>query len=130
MPTIIGRLKRRAEFRRVAREGKKFAMEGLVLQVAPTVAEVRTRPGCDARLGLTVTRKIGGAVVRNRARRRLRAAAGEVLPACAPAGYDYVLIARRTTPTRPYRALIRDLEKALARLKRPRPPRLRGRRPC
>ena len=92
-------------------------MEGLVLQVAPTVADARTRPGCDARLGLTVTRKIGGAVVRNRL-----AAACVPLPARSfrlvlPAEYDYVLIARRTTPTRPYRALVQDLEKALARLK-------------
>ena len=123
MPPIVGRLKRRAEFRRVAREGKKLAMQGLVLQAAPMAADARLEPACDARLGLTVTRRIGGAVVRNRARRRLRAAAAEIFPSCARAGYDYVLIARRTTPTRPYRELVGDVEKALARLHRRRRPR-------
>ena len=95
-----------------------------VLTAGPTVigAFCRERDR-DARLGLTVTRKIGGAVVRNRARRRLRAAAAAIFPSCARAGYDYVLIARRTTPTRPYRELVGDMEKALARLHRRRRPR-------
>ncbi len=123
MPTTIGRLKRRAEFRRVARTGKKLAMQCLVLQAAPFADGTTPEPECDLRIGLTVTKRIGNAVVRNRARRRLRAAAREVFPTCARAGYDYVLVARRTTPTRPYRELVGDMERALARLNHPQGPR-------
>ena len=119
MPKIIGRLKRRTDYKRVAREGQKYAMRGLVLQAAPFTDDLKPRPDCDLRIGLTVTKRIGNAVVRNRARRRLRAAASEVFPACARSGYDYVLIARQCTPGRPYRDLIGDMETALARLDRP-----------
>ena len=119
MPEIIGRLKRRTDYKRVAREGQKCAMRGLVLQAAPFVDDLEPTPDCDLRIGLTVTKRIGNAVVRNRARRRLRAAASEVFPTCARSGYDYVLIARQSTPVRPYRDLIGDMETALARLDRP-----------
>lgn len=105
------RLKRRADFLRVAGYGRKAVAPGLVLQAAPG------RPG-EIGLGLTVTRRVGGAVVRNRVRRRLRAAAGLVLPACAEPGHDYVLIGRAATLTRRFPALLADLEKALGRLGR------------
>ena len=68
------RLKRRAEFLRVAAKGAKSAMPGLVLQ-----ARRRDDSG-PARLGFTVTKKVGGAVVRNRVRRRLKEAARAVVP--------------------------------------------------
>ena len=69
------------------------------------------------RVGFTASKKVGGAVVRNRARRRLRALAREVLlPEAAP-GYDYVLIARAETATREYTALRADMRVALKRLK-------------
>lgn len=87
---------------------------GLILQ---TLARA---PADDAsegiRIGFTATRKIGNAVVRNRARRRLRAAAASVMARHAVPGFDYVLIARAETPKRPYAALIDDLETALRRL--------------
>ncbi len=66
------------------------------------------------RYGLTATKKLGGAVIRNRARRRLRAVAEKVLPK-AKAG-DYVLVARPGAVTRNFRAMHRDLEKALKKL--------------
>lgn len=68
------------------------------------------------RLGITASRKVGNAVARNRARRRLRAAAHLVLPACAAPGFDYVVIARPQTLTRPFVALVADLKDALRRL--------------
>ena len=68
------------------------------------------------RYGLTVSRKVGGAVVRNRARRRLRAAACAVLPEHAMAGHDFVLIGRPATLARSYPALIDDLATALRRV--------------
>lgn len=70
----------------------------------------------DVRYGLTVTRKTGGAVARNRMRRRLRAVIREVFPRHALAGTDYVLIARPLLLTRPYGALLDDMEKALLKL--------------
>jgi ribonuclease P protein component len=66
------------------------------------------------RLGFTVTKKVGNAVVRNRARRRLRAAADRVMPGTGRAGWDYVLIGRAETLTRPFERLCEDLERAVA----------------
>ena len=65
------------------------------------------------RVGFTVSRKVGNATRRNRARRRLRAAAGEVLPEHGRPGYDYVLIGRGATLDRPYAELVADLRAAL-----------------
>lgn len=70
----------------------------------------------EARVGFTASRKVGNAVARNRAKRRLRALSVEVLARHGVPGQDYVLIARATTPTRPYAALRKDLERALRRL--------------
>jgi ribonuclease P protein component len=67
-------------------------------------------------VGFTASRKVGNAVARNRARRRLRAAAAEVLPALAEAGTDYVLVARKATLGRRYGDLVRDLHEALIQL--------------
>jgi ribonuclease P protein component len=100
------RLTRRAEFLRAAAQGRKAARPGLVLQALP-------QPAPTLRLGFTATKRIGGAVVRNRAKRRLRAAARLVLAADPPPGWDIVLIARETTPKRPFGLLLGDLREAL-----------------
>ena len=64
-------------------------------------------------MAFTATRKLGGAVVRNRAKRRLRAAAAAVLPLYGLGGNDYVLVARRDTLTKRFDALLGDLIEAL-----------------
>lgn len=114
------RLKRRKDFIRVARAGRSKAEPGLVLQAAPHPARDRT-PGAaplpDLRVGFTASRKVGGAVVRNRAKRRLRALADEILPDNARPDRDYVLIARAATPGREFSALRADLLHALAATK-------------
>lgn len=68
------------------------------------------------RLGFTATRRIGGAVVRNRAKRRLREAARLLAPLHAKLGCDYVLIARQGTANRPWARLLDDMKSALIRL--------------
>lgn len=73
------------------------------------------------RVGFTCSKKVGNAVARNRAKRRLRAVAREVLNDAGQPGWDYVLIGRAgQTATRPYAALRDDLLQALQRLHRPR----------
>jgi len=73
-------------------------------------------PSPAIRYGLTASRKIGNAVTRNRARRRLRALTMQILPH-ASREHDYVLIARAPTPTCVFADLQKDLEKGLKRLK-------------
>jgi ribonuclease P protein component len=107
----VERLKRRSEFLRVAGARRKCAMPGLVLQVRR-----QDMAGGATRVGYTASRKVGGAVQRNRARRRLRAAAGQIIPQHAKAGFDLVLIARGATVKRPFRALLEDLKAALKRV--------------
>ena len=108
MPGRLPRLTRRGEFLRVAGRGRKAARPGLVLQALP-----QTGPGAPLRLGFTATRKIGNAVIRNRAKRRLRAAAQALLAEAPPAGWDLVLVARDATAARPWAQLLGDLRGAL-----------------
>jgi ribonuclease P protein component len=67
-------------------------------------------------VGFTATKRIGGAVVRNRAKRRLREAARLLLPAHGRPGHDYVFIARQGAADRPWERLLDDVKSALIRL--------------
>jgi len=73
------------------------------------------------RLGFTATRKVGNAVIRNRAKRRLREAARAAAPLLAVPGSDYVFVARMGTADRPWDRLLDDVKSALTRLATPRP---------
>jgi ribonuclease P protein component len=118
MPRLI-RLKTRGDFLRVAGARARAIRPGLIVQAAPRPDDAPAPP----RVGFTASRRVGNAVARNRAKRRLRAAADAVLPVKGKAGTDYVLIARGETGSRPYAELLADLEGALRQLARPRPPR-------
>ena len=97
-----------------ANAGRRAPTPGFLLLV-----RVRAQgPGDDdlgLRAGFTVTKKIGNAVVRNRLKRRLRAAVRAVLPAAGIAGADHVLIGRSAGLTRDFAALKADLVMALTR---------------
>ena len=80
-------------------------------------ARARSDEGAGA-VGFTASRRVGGAVARNRARRRLKALASQVLAPRARPGWDYVLVARALAATRPWPRLVADLEDALDRIER------------
>lgn len=102
------RLKTRRDFLRAARGIRRVA-PSVTLELCPSPeAGPRT-----LRVGFTASRKIGGAVERNRAKRRLRAAAAALLPLYGKEGNDYVLVARPDTLTRPFSGLLEDLTGAL-----------------
>lgn len=88
-------------------------MPGFVLLVRP-----RDDGDSAIRLGITVTKKIGGAVVRNRMKRRFRSLARDILPVKGIAGADHVLIGRQGGLERDFSLLKAELEKALAKLQR------------
>ncbi len=104
------RLKRRAEFLRAAAKGRKAAVHGLVLQALPR------DDGGPARIGFTVTKKVGNAVIRNRTRRRLKEAARLLLRERTIENVDLVLIGRDATRARPFTQLMDDLSRALAKV--------------
>ena len=106
----LQRLTRRSEFLKVAAGRRKSVSPGLILQASAGEA------ASPLRVGFTASRKVGNAVARNRARRRLRAAAAAILPAHAAAGHDYVVIARQETLARAYADLLADLAAGLKRL--------------
>ncbi|MGE0120888.1 MAG: ribonuclease P protein component [Dongiaceae bacterium] len=113
----VARLKRRPDFLRVAGGRRKWVAPGLILQaLRQHDADAGTDDIAPARVGFTASAKVGNAVVRNRARRRLRAAAAAVLPRHAQPAHDYVLIARAGTLTRRFSDLTADLEAGLKRL--------------
>jgi ribonuclease P protein component len=80
------------------------------------------------RIGFTATKRLGGAVVRNRAKRRLRQAARQVLSVLGKPGADYVFIARQGAATRPWERLVEDMQRALLSLA-PKPDTPRSRQP-
>ena len=117
MATRIVRLKRRSEFLRASSAGRKWAARGLILQAVTSAPGSEPAFGTDAfAIGYTASRRVGGAVERNRAKRRVRAAVAHVMPSHAVRGYDYVVIARPETLSRPFEALVGDLLAALGRL--------------
>lgn len=120
MPTRVGRLRQRSQFLRVAAARNKWVTPGLILQArtqAPNGADLRLAPDAtDLRVGFTTSKKVGNAVARNRARRRLKAAVHDLFGHHARSGMDYVLIGRRSTLDRPWNRLLQDLQQAMVKL--------------
>jgi ribonuclease P protein component len=104
IPSRVGFLAARSK-------GEKALARGLVIQAVTRDADVW-------RIGLTATKKIGNAVTRNRARRRMRALARDHLSPLAKNGIDYVLIARHDTATANWQDMSKGLQKAIRYLHR------------
>lgn len=107
-------LTRRTDFLRAA-QGRRQGMPGFLLQ-----ARERGQGEADPqaiRVGFTCSKKLGNAVARNRAKRRLRAIARTILPLHGRAGWDYVLVGRpEATASRDFAAMVADLVRALAKI--------------
>ena len=128
MPPVIERLKRRSDFLRIAASHCKLVTPGLILQAmirkgdsSENSSGASMEKNMLIRIGYTASKKVGGAVERNRARRRLRAVVAKIIPDHAKPGYDFILIARKGTLTRPFSELLKDLVKSLKQLEAYRP---------
>jgi ribonuclease P protein component len=106
----VEHLKKRADFLRAARGIRR--VEGAITLETCLAPLTEPLPG-RLRVGVTASKKIGNAVARNRAKRRLRAAASQLLPLLGRPGHDYVLVARGTTVARPFQALLSEITTAL-----------------
>jgi ribonuclease P protein component, eubacterial len=119
MPPSLARIRKRVDFLRIAGQRRKWAAPGLILQAVPSPVgdgAAATRQAGAISVGFTCSKKVGNAVARNRARRRLKAAVDEVFPRFARPGLDYVVIGRQETVARPYSLLLQDLRTALKRV--------------
>ena len=120
LPTVL-RLQRRPQFLKVAGTRQKWVAPGLILQIRRRPQdeqnETEAVPEGVIRLGFTVSKKVGNAVQRNRARRRLRAAASEVFAQHAALNCDFVVIGRGATLKRSFTSLVSDMGASLKGLK-------------
>jgi ribonuclease P protein component len=109
----LPRLKKRSEFQAASR-GRRFHTERMSVQCVDRPSGDAPTPAVGPRFGLTVTKKTGGAVERNRIRRRLREALRRLRPEWPPADIDIVVVARRDVLSAPFDALAVDLRRAMA----------------
>jgi len=112
----VTRLKRRPEFVAVAATRRRWVTPAFVLQLGPRPAAAGGALPGEIGIGFTASRRVGKAVARNRARRRLIEAARAVLPGPARPGFNYVIVARPAVLTWPFERLLSELRTAFARL--------------
>jgi len=117
MTTVLGKLRNRPQFFKVAAKGRKWVTPGFILQVhSDNYEEREIAPHENIRIGYSVSKKVGGAVVRNRVKRRLRALVAKVISSYARANRDYVLIGRKNAFDRPFDFMVSDMNWALRKL--------------
>jgi len=107
----LQRLKKRADFVAATQSPHVWKRRDFVLQYRPNATD-----SADARIGFTVTKKQGNAVLRNRVKRRLREVARLHLAELAHSGADYVLIGRKSAATIEFSCLVSDIKEAVRRV--------------
>ena len=107
-------LKKRQAFIKAHKTGQNISTKGLILQIVKTIAHEENHP---VKIGLTVSKKVGKATVRNRVKRRLRSLATQTLLPHASTQYYYVIIGKRSTINRTFKDLQKDLKYAMHTLK-------------
>lgn len=107
-------IKKRADFLLANSSAKRFITGSFILQLQQRAP---THPaGKMPRFGFTVTKKMGGAVIRNRIKRRLREAVRAAALPYVREGYDYILISRHKALTCTFAELVRDMEFAFSKI--------------
>ena len=115
MACALPSIKIRDDFIKIAKRGRSSSQGGLILQAFNNL-KISKNFKYNKRIGITVTKKIGTAVTRNRCRRRLKAVANEIILNYGKDSIDYVLIANKETLDRDINLLKLDLKKALKEL--------------
>lgn len=111
VPTAkLARLTKRPEYLAVARTQRKWVTPSFILQAKSGESD------SPPRAGFTTSKKVGNAVARNRARRRLKEATRAILPQLGQAGWDYVFIGRQAAISYPFDKMNSDIRWALAKL--------------
>ncbi len=109
---MINKIKSRKDFIKIQKNGSKVISAGVVLQYLKNSNQAN-----PSRFGFTASKKVGGAVQRNKAKRRMRSLVFDVIENFKTKGWDYVIIARKETVHRKYQKLKNDLIWAIKNLK-------------
>ena len=106
---VLGRLKKRPEFLAVNATRQKWVSDNVIVQYQPSSSDI-------FKFGITATKKIGNAVIRNKAKRRLRSAIREIVKNTSVKPSNIVLVARHSTAACDWDKLLKDLKWCLKRL--------------
>ena len=113
MDAKIDNLKKRSSYKAVAAHGVRYVSTAFILQVGKKMKDTPDM----IRFGFTTSRKVGGAVERNRVRRQLKELARQVIAPHIERGRDYVLVGRRRALKTPFQAMVLEAQKAMRKLK-------------
>ena len=107
---LLKTIKKRIDFVKISKKGKRFFTQGFILQKYKRDFSSKEN---TARVGFTITKKIGSAVVRNKIKRRFRAIIKEVLNNYLKKNYDYVIVANKKSLVMDYKELKKDVIKVI-----------------
>ncbi len=113
---LFGALRQRRDFLFVQQKGVRQVMTHFILQAAVKPASTASQPAFSFRTGVTASKKVGNAVARNRAKRRMRALFRKLKCDHAPSGTDYVLVARHSLVQAAWTELSADFSIAAKRI--------------